>query len=533
MSNCTKCNASGIDHDKIVADCLSSPLKAGRILAGFDWFANDLHEAIDTWHMKKRAEGCRRIMILLPRGHMKTFYFGIATMLWKILNDRESRILYVMSSCTQASKTLESITDILTSSDSLAHFFPQHVLDLSSPKMRGTKEMIRLSRLGNYREGTVEARGRGSRITGGHFTEHIFDDLIDEEMVDSDVLQEQAINFIKRADPLFVNAGEDTRTIIGTRWPGQFYNWLLEPGGISDTYEKLVLGCYVDDRFHEFLASIGKKTTLQDGDPIWKRFSNETLEDIMKVSHFDFSHQYLNIEVSDADRRFRKQDIVYYNIGSEHGYEVVIGNLDGKTTTCRIDHLQRTMTIDPATGEGKHTDESAITVTGQDQKSGAIYVLDAWAGRVTVFDLVDKILEMATKWNPHSVSPEDVSFQKTLKFFLKRQMVERGVHFPIRPVKPGSKSKGSRIIDALQPFVQNKQVFFLRNQKKLVDELLNMQIVKGKVVGKSPNLADSLAYHAEFWRGGKVKQFTELDDMDIKSPYLIDAGPAYGIQCLT
>ena len=533
MSHCIQCEAAGFDHDKIVADCLSSPLRAGRILAGFDWFANPLHEAIDQWHMAKRAEGCRRILIMLPRGHMKTFYFGISTMLWKILNDREARILYVMSSCTQASKTLESLTDIFTGSEPLAHFFPKHVLDLSSPKMRATKELIRLDRNGNFREGTAEARGRGSRITGGHFTEHIFDDLIDEDMVDSDVLQEQAINFVKRADPLFVNAGEDTRTIIGTRWPGQFYNWILEPGGIVDTYEKLVLGCYVDDRFHSFLASIGKKTTLQDGEPIWERFTHETLEAIRKVSHFDFSHQYLNVEVSDADRRFKKSDIMYYNIGTEHGGEVAIGNVDGKTFTSRMDTLSISMTIDPATGEGKNTDESAITVTGQDRNTGVIFVLDAWAGRVTIFDLCDKIFEMAIKWNPHSVSPEDVSFQKTLKWFLKRQMQERGVHFPIRPVKPGSKSKGSRIIDALQPFVQNQQVFFMRNQKKLVDELLNMQIVKGKVIGKSPNLADSLAYHAEFWRGGPTAQAVDMDDMDYKSPFMGNVGPAYGLQCLT
>ena len=533
MSHCQKCEAAGIDHDHVVAECLSSPLKAGRILAGFDWFANPLHEAIDQWHVQKRAEGSRRIMILLPRGHMKTFYFGISTMLWRILQNREARLLYIMSSCTQSSKTLESLQDIFINSEPLAHFFPQHVLDLHDPKMRGTKEVMKLARRGNYREGTVEARGRGSRITGGHFTEHIFDDLIDEDMVDSDIMQEQAINFIKRADPLFVNAGEDTRTIIGTRWPGIFYNWLLEPGGISDTYEKLVLGCYVDHRFHEFLASIGKKTTLQDGDPIWERFSHETLEAIRKISHFDFSHQYLNVEVSDKDRRFKKSDIMYYNIGSERNYEVAIGNVEGKTFTCRMDTLRISMTIDPATGDGKNTDESAITVTGQDQKTGAIFVLDAWAGRVTIFDLCDKIFEMAEKWKPHSVSPEDVSFQKTLKFFLKRQMIERGIHFPIRPVKPGSKSKGSRIIDALQPFVQNQQVYFLKSQKQLVDELLNMQVVNGRVVGKSPNLADSLAYHAEFWRGGPTAQEIDMDDMDYRSPYLLENGPAYGIECLT
>lgn len=512
---------------------MASPLTTGRILAGFDWFANPLHYAVDQWHMRKLDEGSRRLLILLPRGHMKTFYFGISTMLWRTLQDIESRVLYVMSSCTESAKTLSSVKDIYTSSDALKHFFPTHVLDLHNPRMRSTQDFLRLLRKGNYREGTIEARGIDSRITGGHFTHHLFDDLIDEKMVDSEVLQEAAINFVKRADPLFVNAGEDSRTIIGTRWPGVFYNWLLEPGGIADTYDKLILGCFVDHRFRQFLADIGKKTTLEDGEPIWERFTAQTLEDIRKVSTFDFTHQYLNLEVSDSDRRFRKEDIRYYNYGNEHGRAVLIGKAGEDSITFHVpmDRLYVTMTIDPATGEHNKTDESAITVCGHDPKTGLVFVLDAWAGRVLPFDLIDKILEMAAEHNPKVVAPEDVSFQKTLKHFLRRQMIERGVHFPIRPVKPGPKSKGSRIIDALQPFVQNQQLYFLRSHKKLVDELLNMQVVNGRVIGKSPNLADSLAYHHEFWRGGPVYQ--EPDDDDYPLAVIQETGPAYGLQCLT
>jgi predicted phage terminase large subunit-like protein len=534
LSSCIQCSNAGIDHDDIVRECLTSPLNAGRILAGFDWFANPLHQAIDTWHMRKLDEGCRRVLILLPRGHMKTFYFGISTMLWRTLRNIEDRVLYVMSSCTESAKTLSSIAEIYKNSDALRHFFPGHVLDTSNTRMRSTTDYIRLNRKGNYREGTLEARGIDSRITGGHFTHHIFDDLIDEKMVDSEPLQGAAINFVKRADPLFVNPGQDTRTIIGTRWPGSFYNWLLEPGGIADSYEKLILGCYVDYRFRQFLADIGKKTLLEDGEPIWERFTTDTLEDIRKVSTFDFSHQYLNIEVSDSDRRFRKEDIMYYNYGVDKGRPVLIGKTgagSGDTFNVPLSRLHVTMTIDPATGEHNKTDESAITVCGHDPKTGVVFVLDAWAGRALPFDLIDKIFEMAVEHNPRVVAPEDVAFQKTLKHFLRRQMIERGIHFPIRPVKPGTKSKGARIIDALQPFVQNQQVYFLRNQKKLVDELLNLQIINGRVIGKSPNLADSLAYHAEFWRGGPVFQAEPEDDYD--TPFMLESGPAYGLCCLT
>jgi predicted phage terminase large subunit-like protein len=379
-----------------------------------------------------------------------------------------------------------------------------------------------------------------SRVVGGHFTDHVFDDLIDETMIDSEVMQSKCVNFVKRSNPLFVNPAHDLRIIVGTRWPGEFYNWLLDPEfNIFQTHEILLLGCYVDHRFRDFLESIGRVTVLDDGSPIWPYnekvgcgFSTEILEGIRKDSEYDFTHQYLNMEVSDDMRRFRREDIKYYSLTTnKRGQRCVLVKTETDTIVRQIDNLYRSMTIDPATGEGKNTDESAITVCGHDRQTGMVFVLDAWAGRVTAFNLIEKILSMAEEWDPNVVSPEDVSFQKTLKWYLKKAMLENGIHFPIRPVKPGTKSKGARIVDSLQPFVRNQQVFFTKGQRKLVNELLNLQVVGGKVVGRSPNLADSLAYHVEYWRG-KSKPVEE-DDYEYFDPFLGDAGPAYGIECLT
>jgi predicted phage terminase large subunit-like protein len=231
-------------------------------------------------------------------------------------------------------------------------------------------------------------------------------------------------------------------------------------------------------------------------------------------------------------RRFRREDIKYYSTTvNKFGQRCVLIKTDTETIVRPIEKLYRSMTIDPATGEGNKTDESAITVCGHDRATGMVFVLDAWAGRVTAFNLIERILAMAQEWEPHVVSPEDVSFQKTLKWYLKKAMVEKGIHFPIRPVKPGNKSKGARIIDSLQPFVRNQQVFFTKGQRKLVNELINLQVVGGKVVGKSPNLADSLAYHVEYWRG-KAKPIPE-EDYDYFDPFIEPTGAAYGLECLT
>jgi predicted phage terminase large subunit-like protein len=492
--------------------------------------------------MERYNAGKRRFLILTPRGHLKTSYFGTAFLTWRAITEPEARVLYMMSSSVNAQKTLESVTASLMGNEALAHFFPKRVLDLKNPECRQRIDKIRLPRKGNYRENTIEASGMDARVTGGHFTDHVLDDLIDETMIDSEIMQSKAVNFVKRSNPLFVNAAHDLRILVGTRWPGEFYNWVLDPEyNIYNTHETLLLGCYVDQRFRDFLESTGKATILEEGAPIWPYneslgcgFTHETLEGIRKDSEYDFVHQYLNLEVSDEMKRFRREDIMQYSWTVDKlGNRACLVKLkeSKETFTVPLKRLYISMTIDPATGEGRNTDESAITVCGHDRKTGFIFVLDAWDGRVTAFNLIERILAMAEEWQPNVVSPEDVSFQKTLKWYLKKTMVERGIHFPIRPVKPGTKSKGARIVDSLQPFVRNQQVYFAKDQRKLINELLNLQVVGGKVVGKSPNLADSLAYHVEYWRGRNKP--VEKEDIEYFDPFLGDPGRAYGLECLT
>ncbi|MHC4336013.1 MAG: hypothetical protein ACYSUV_20035, partial [Planctomycetota bacterium] len=177
-------------------------------MCGLDWLNNPLHLAVDEWFTTRYHAGARRFIILTPRGHLKTSYFGTSFLTWRAINEPEARVLYMMASSKNAEKTLAAVTAALSENENVAHFFPRRVLDYGNPKIHG-----------NYREGTIEASGMDARVTGGHFTDQVFDDLIDETMIDSEVLQSKAVNFIKRANPLFVNPANDLRIIVGTRWP--------------------------------------------------------------------------------------------------------------------------------------------------------------------------------------------------------------------------------------------------------------------------------------------------------------------------
>jgi predicted phage terminase large subunit-like protein len=539
VNECPTCAAAGINHEEHKKLILSSPIQTGIWICGFDWFINsELHHNVNRWFMKGLASGERRFVAMLPRDNLKTTYFGVSYIVWLILNDPEVRILYRMSSATEAQKTLRSVSEILKTSENLAHFFPDSVLDVTDKKVRDTQDYLRVRREGIYREGTVEARGVDSKVTGGHFTHHIYDDLIDENMIDSDQLQHVAINRIKRSDSLFVNPSEDIELIIGTRWPGAFYQWLLEDSGITDEYYSMVLGCYKDARYREWMRGLGQTPTGSDDDPVWpQHFTKEALKKIERKSPYDFVHQWKNLAIDEGGRRFRKEDfnLYYKDRDRASGVEKAYVNMaNGGTYEVALGNLYRTTTIDPATGEHARTDYSAITTCGFDRKTGMIFLLDAKRGKWLPNELIENIILAIQRWKPHVVSPEDVAFQKTLKHFLKQEMSRRGVNAPIRPVKPGRTGKGRRILDALQPFVAAGQLYVLKDHlTTVVDELVSMQVVGGKVVGKSPDLADSLAYHAEFWRGLELNREPLADNREHIPEWQSQRPTPYGLEVST
>jgi predicted phage terminase large subunit-like protein len=459
---------------------------------------------------------------------LKTTYI-VAYIVNQILNDPETRILLRMASADLAENTCGLVTEILINSEGMKHFFPGKMFRENDKGVICRNNELRVPRKGKYRESTLVARGINSKIIGGHYRVQIADDLIDDTSIDSDQIQQTAIDRIKRSDPLFVEPAKDIEIIVGTRWPGAFYRWLLEDSGITEEYWTVLLGCYADERYNKFMEIIGEKPDKEIGTPVWpEHFDMDALAGIHRKLQENFTHQYLNEEVSDEERRFRREDFRHYKLTPDG---CVITYPNGKTYTCPLSDLYISMTIDPATGEHGRTDQSAITVCGFDRKTGSVFVLEAWQDRCLPDKLIDKTITLAAKWKPHVVSPEDVSYQKTLKHFLRKEMNQRGVYFNIKPVAPGRTGKGRRILDALQPFVANGQVHVLRkHDSTLVAEMVALQVVGAKVVGRSPNLADSLSYHATYWRAQEVLMAEEEDEI---RKWVPDSGARYGLECLT
>lgn len=530
-TSCPVCSAAGVDHNEMMSRLRSSFFWTAYYLCQWDDLSFRLHKAICDRVQLGIERGERKFLIMIPRGHFKSSLMSVAYPIWRLINDPARRILIVMSSSKLATDKMAQVRDIVTRLKVFRHFFEFLTPEFREQKI--TADEITLPRDREYGEPSVRALGVTSKVVGGHYNDIIGDDIVDGLAEDSDVQMSAAIRWVRRSNPLFVDRARGILIIIGTLWPGGLYEMLL-----ADTsYTKIHLGCYVDDRYREFMSSCGVDVSdVADGTPIFPERENlESLHTAREdMGDYNFSHQMLNVIADDSMRTFHRSDIVYFSHASDAGGVYYSESGKKEKSFSPYSDMYRTLTIDPATGEHKGTDQSAITVCGQDRLRDVMFVLDTWQGRVLPDVLIDRIIDMYEEWQCHVAAPEDVAFQKTLKTFLAQRTRERNVNMYIRPVKPGAKSKAWRIINSLQPFVRRRKLRFTSDQTELIREMLDLQIVDGKrILGRSPNLLDSLAYHVEFWRSSIIKNPNEGID-DIKDASLIEPEvPLYGLECYT
>ena len=492
---CAACDKKGLKHEEIREACKASLYKTSVFLCGFRDFDPEIHGAICKWIQGGLKNKQRHFLLMVPRSFFKTS-LAAAFIVWQFINNPELRVFYFHDSGTMSSKTLRKIQGILQS-QVFMHFFGELIPGGKESDKRWNREEIELVRKTAHSEASVWARGVDSSVTGGHCDIMVLDDLVGEDSHRSSLEVQRRIDFVKYSSYLFDNAERGISLVLGTWWPGGFYEYITS----VKKYEKCIFGAYVDVRYRDFLRTVGIGTDKIEGDPVFpQRRSKQGLEEERRHSgDYSFTHQMLNLPIQDDMIQFRSEDIMYFR-WADGGDSIIAGE-----DKLPLSSLFKTMTVDPATGEGVETDDSAITVCAYEHKTGRIFVLEATSGKWLPNALVEKIVQTHKKWKPARMGIEDASGFKILKHFVPHEMAKQGHFFTITPIKPGSRSKWERIVSALQPFVASRQVWFpYGRQSKLQDEMLNFRVMKGELLGKSPNLLDSLAFHAEFWRVGKT-----------------------------
>jgi len=112
--------------------------------------------------------------------------------------------------------------------------------------------------------------------------------------------------------------------------------------------------------------------------------------------------------------------------------------------------------IDPASRRRKSSDYTAVITIGLDEK-GAIYLLDIIRDKFNPEQRTNKALEIAQKYDVHTIHYETIGFQDTDKFIIERKARERKYWIHVEQMTARGTSKEDRI-RGLQPLYERGDI---------------------------------------------------------------------------
>ena len=164
------------------------------------------------WYDKiKSAE---RLLLVAPRDHGKTFVMRVYSV-WKIINNRNVRILYIGETDKVARKRVMQIRFDLEKNQKIISDYGRFAPHQNEPEKWLDNELYVTGRTSNNIDPTVEGVGVGGAITGGHFDLIVLDDPVSPKTVAQQGEREKTEDwFYRTVAPMLAPNGQIV--VIGT-----------------------------------------------------------------------------------------------------------------------------------------------------------------------------------------------------------------------------------------------------------------------------------------------------------------------------
>jgi hypothetical protein len=212
-----------------------------------------------------------------------------------------------------------------------------------------------------------------------------------------------------------------------------------------------------------------------------------------KIGSFKFSCQYQNEPFDPEHMTFDAGWLRYFELSGwqldeENG--CVQLQFVGSPKPVRVVPV---ILVDPAVAEKSYAARSAVVVAGLDEAE-RVLCLEAWAERCQPLKMIEKIFDMAQRWDPIAVVVEGVAYQRALKGFIEAECMRRGRWLNVREVRPGSKEGKESRIRGLQPYAERGRLWIRRSTcQVLVDEF------EAFPLGETVDVLDALSYGPQVW----------------------------------
>lgn len=447
MTSLTPLYEKQIKVEKVRRKALNDLYFFCREILGYDAMTPQPHKELCDFTISE----LHKKLILMPRGSFKSSVVTIGYALWRLVKDRNLRILISSETYAQSKTFLRAIKTHIEQNDTFRAVFG----DIRPATLESSWRQEEITVAGRTRVGrepSISCSGIDQAKTGFHYDLIILDDIVSNNNINTPEQINKTIDHYKLL--LSILEPNSDMIIIGTRYSyADLYGHLLE-----------------EER--ESFAIHKRSAVSKDGSLL---FPSRLTKDFLAAQKKSqgaamFANQYQN-EPIDQDSAMFKQDWLKF-------YE--------KPPLA----LRHFMCIDPAGSNSKSADFTAICVAGIDCDNN-IYVLEAIQTKATIADILNMVFDLVLRYNiadEGCVGLEVNAMQNTLKYIFSEEMNRRNVFFAIKELKGSSlKTKPNRI-KALQPYFENGKIFLKKDQYELIDQITRYPKTR------HDDSVDSLAY---------------------------------------
>ena len=420
-------------------------------------------------------EGKRRVLILDPRGGLKTTINCIAHTIQWILNFPHISILIVQANSQKAEDILREIKQHFQYNNVFRELYPdycpqKHISDWGNrqefdvPDQEGRAKILEeYSRAGlcpkSRKEHTCMTASIDKGTAGYHFDVIKFSDIVEENNTRTPDQMKQVIYTFNMMENLLVRP-TSWIDVEGTRYnSGDLYGVLIDMWERSEEFRNQwnvhVRSCWKRDfgdvapRYTPDSLKLPFLRDEQNRYISWwpERMSYEDLKRKETVDRYVFATQQLNDPVGfdDENKIFPLKYIRW--ISREEFAKVPISFYQ--------------TTVDTAETVGIKSNNSCITTCAFD-RFGRCYVVDVILGKMLPDKLIETLFEVCKKHKPARVLIEETSFVRGLKPSIKRREDMTNTYLPIDFLRrETTSSKLERVQNTLQPWFRAGEIVLL------------------------------------------------------------------------
>lgn len=439
-------------------------------------FHSELCSILDTLN----EDITKKICWSVPRGHGKSAYLSNIFPVHQIVYKKRHYILIVSETERMSQKFVEWVADQLKFNKKLRDDFG----GLLSPNKNGNdtdnQEGFVTSSNTRVQSASIGKQLRGARHGSYRPDLCILDDLESSKNTNTKELREKNLHWF---NSVVMPIGDITRTAfiyMGTLVHGQG----LLPAVLNRS----------DFKGRIYSAIVGEPEHPE----LWEHLE-ALLRDIENPNREEEAEQfyYANKEKMDLgaktlwNDRFTYFDLIKIkvNVGSRaFGSEYLNRPTDDETAIFKSSQFQffdnkdlyypdgRRMSLDIygfwdiAIGKNSRSDYNAIVTIGRDRRTGIMYVLDAWAGKVPMHEALEICLHKIHEYGHTVFGVETVQAQWDAFRQLREKATAQGL-YKTRLLSVNPKGRKEDRIEQLEPLVESGVLRFKQNQRLLLEML--------------------------------------------------------------